>query len=469
MAGVGRSFFALASSFLLAHVVLAALNLLGNGYPLGDVTSVYLFWSDRAFTAGDWVGIDREWVYPIAAIVPMLAAGIAYPFLEGVPALAHLYDGSELYATTWLAIVTALDLVAFGVLTGWGRRHDRFAVGWWWTAYLLALGPIALGRIDAVTVPVAIVGVLLVASRPRLATVLLTVAAWIKVWPGAVVIAMAIMARNRWGVLGAAIATSAAIAAVAIGFGSGWNVLSFVSQQAGRGLQVEAPISTPWMWLASAGVPGADVYYDRDIFTWQVAGAGVDTVSSLMTPILLLAVAAIVALGIVTVRRGASARAALPPLVLALVTGMIAFQKVGSPQFISWLAVPVVLGLVTHRAGVGPSFRAPAALAFTIAALTHIIYPYLYGYLLGVYPAMLAVLTMRNALLFVLLGWAVIAIVRSSRWSSDSPRARMSEPRWRITRRPDRLEERASLLGLADRGHHARSVLGSSKRRAWIL
>jgi hypothetical protein len=188
-----------------------------------------------------------------------------------------------------------------------------------------------------------------------------------------------------------------------------------------------------------------------------------------MTPILLLAVAAIVALGIVTVRRGASARAALPPLVLALVTGMIAFQKVGSPQFISWLAVPVVLGLVTHRAGVGPSFRAPAALAFTIAALTHIIYPYLYGYLLGVYPAMLAVLTMRNALLFVLLGWAVIAIVRSSRWSSDSPRARMSEPRWRITRRPDRLEERASLLGLADRGHHARSVLGSSKRRAWIL
>ena len=133
-----------------------------------------------------------------------------------------------------------------------------------------------------------------------------------------------------------------------------------------------------------------------------------------MTPILLLAVAAITAIALVALRRGADAAALLPPLVLALLAGMIAFQKVGSPQFISWLAVPVILGLVTRAERRGASFVVPAALVLVIAGLTHVIYPYLYGYLLGVFPAMLVVLTLRNLLVFVVLGWAVVAIVSSA-------------------------------------------------------
>ena len=290
-------------------------------------------------------------------------------------------------------------------------------------AFLLALGPIALGRIDSVTVPIALVGVLFIATRPLLATVVLTVAAWIKVWPGALVIAAVVAARDRWRMLGAAAALSVGIVALAMSFGSGLNVLSFVTQQTGRGLQAEAPVSTYWLWRAASGSVDTQVYFDDALLTWQVRGPGAAQVSELMTPLLLLAVAAVVIVALLARQRGASAGALLPPLALALVTSMIAFQKVGSPQFVSWLAVPVLFGLVTHGAGRGAPFRLPAVLVLVIGALTHILYPYLYGYLIGLFPLMLTVITVRNGLYFVLLAVAVRTMVTLPRHPHDHGRS----------------------------------------------
>ena len=92
---------------------------------------------------------------------------------------------------------------------------------------------------------------------------------------------------------------------------------------------------------------------------------------------------------------------------------LIGFNKVGSPQFISWLAVPILLGLVTHAAGHGGSFRQPALLGLVIAGLTQVIYPWWYAWLLTAHPLMLGTITVRNVLTFVLLGWAVVALVRA--------------------------------------------------------
>lgn len=404
---------ALWAGFLLVHAVLIALNVFGYGWPLGDV-GVYRFWTDQATGADYWVGIDAPWVYPILALVPMLAAQLGTQIADSIPALSPATVGPGAYVAGWLVTVTLLNAVGFGVLTGRGTRPGRAVAGWWWLLFLLALGPIALGRIDSVTVSLSVVAVTLIATRPRVATLLLTTAAWIKVWPGAIVIAIVAMSRDRWRVLATAVGASLAVLAVALSFGSGANVISFVTEQTGRGLQVEAPVTTTWMWLAWAGLADASVYYDDSILTWQVRGEGTELAGSLMTPILLLAIAMITAVALIALRRGAEAAALLPPLVLALLTGMIAFQKVGSPQFISWLAVPVILGLVTHAERRGQRFAVPAALVLLIAGLTHVIYPYLYGYLLGVFPAMLTVLTVRNLLLFALLGWAVAAIVSSA-------------------------------------------------------
>ncbi len=399
---IARSPATVWGAFILVHLWLGLLNLYAPGLPLGDVTLVYKFWMEQAFYADFWVGIDSVWVYPVLALVPMVAAWLF---------------GPEQYGSTWLSMIMLLNAVAFGFVTGWGRSRERVPVAWWWIAFLLLLGPIALARIDSVTVPLALIGVLLLATRPAVAGVLIAVATWIKVWPAALIAAALVALRSRTQVVTAVALTSAVVVALALILGGGATVLSFIAQQTGRGLQVESPVATPWLWLALAGVPGTFVYYDRDILTYQVQGSGVGLAATLMTPLLALAVLVVLLLGVRAARAGASAGDLLPPLSLALVATLIAVNKVGSPQFIAWLAVPVVLGLATSAAGHGGSFRFPSIITLVIAALTQLFYPYLYGSLLGLEPVLLGALTVRNALEFVLIGWAIVAIVRSPRAS----------------------------------------------------
>ncbi len=392
------------SAFILVHLWLGIVNLYGPGLPLGDVTIVYKFWSDQVFIGDFWVGIQSSWVYPILAIFPMIVSGLFGP--------AH-------YAGTWLTLVLILDASAFAVLIGTHRKARNTGAAWWWIAFLALLGPIALGRIDSVTVPLGIVGVLFIATRPRVAAAVLTAAAWVKVWPAAIVGAMIVVAKERWSVLVTAISVSAIIVAVALAYGSGANVFSFITMQTDRGLQVESPISTVWLWMAFSGVPGTAVYYDQHLLTWQVTGDGVGVAGALMTPIMALAVVAIILVAILAVRRGAPAVLLIAPLSLALVSALIAFNKVGSPQFISWLAVPIVLGLTTRRDDHERWFVVPAVLGAVTAALTQAIYPYLYGWLLALHPLMLAALTTRNLLVFVLLGWSITTLWSLGRDEQD--------------------------------------------------
>jgi hypothetical protein len=287
-------------------------------------------------------------------------------------------------------------------------------LAWWWLLFLVLLGPIALGRIDAFTLPFALVGVLLAARRPAVASLLLTIATWIKVWPAVLLAAVLVTTRYRLRVLYAAIVLSAVIFATVLVLGGGANVLSFVTQQTGRGLQIEAPVTTFWMWQAFAGVAGVTVYYDLDILTYQVTGAGTDGAAALMTPLLTIVAAGVCALGFLIVRRGtpgAMLPVVLAPLSLALVVALLAFNKVGSPQFVLWLAVPIVLGLA-HQKASGQSFRFPAVVVLVIALLTQLVYPMFYGSVLALDPVLLMVLTVRNLLLFVLLGWAIVVLAR---------------------------------------------------------
>ncbi|MDJ0349851.1 glycosyltransferase 87 family protein [Cryobacterium sp. PH29-G1] len=392
---------ALWSAFVLVHLLLIGLALFGPGYPLGDVEGVYRGWAANA-GLGSIVGITEDFVYPVLALVPVVAA-----YALGGPA----------YLGTWFALVCALNAGAFYVLL---RHRSQWAVARWWLLFLALLGPIALVRIDSVTVPVCIVALLWLRRRPLCGTVLLTIATWIKIWPVAALAALFVASKQRWHILGVAAAATAAVVAVAatlsLSRGSGLHVLSFVGEQAGRGIQIESPVAVPWLWQAAFGVPGSFVYYDRQILTFQVAGAGTSALSAAMTPLLALAAAMVLLLGVRAQRRGAGWLAVLPPLTLALTATLIAFNKVGSPQFISWFAAPLILGLVLN----GRAWRMPALLGLVLAALTQIIYPTLYDWVLVANPILVFVLSLRNLLEFVLLGWALHSLYRLTGAPSDS-------------------------------------------------
>ncbi|MGR0220263.1 hypothetical protein [Agromyces sp. ZXT2-6] len=379
-------------AFVLVHGLLAWLNLFAPGYPMGDVTGVYRVWAETAQHGWLRMGIDTPWVYPILAFAPMTAA---------------LAFGAEWYGQAWLAMVAVLDAIAFSLLLGRGTFSlRRRAAAWWWVAFLAMLGPIALGRIDAVTVPFAVVGLLWAAGRPRVAATLLTVAAWIKVWPAALVASLVVALRRRVEVATMAVALSAGILGVSLIAGSGANAFGFVAAQAGRGLQIEAPLAVPWLWWIVAGTDEATIVYDRDILTFQVEGPGADAAAAVTTPLMALGVAAVLAAGVRAAMRRAPVATLLPPLALAFTTVLMLANKVGSPQFVTWLAAPVILGIVLG----GSRFLTPAALTASIALLTHVLYPYWYGWLLIANPGFVLLLTLKVVLLFALLSWAVAKV-----------------------------------------------------------
>ena len=391
--------------FVLVHLGLGLLCLFAPGLPMGDI-DLYRWWVERGVDSGLWVGIDTAWVYPVVALFPMILAS-AFGWL--------------LYPSTWLSLVMVVDAAAFAVLLTRGRAVAGAA--WWWLGFMVVLGPIALARIDSVTVPIALAGMLLLATRPRAAAFLLTIATWIKVWPAALIAAVIVTLRSRLTILTTAVVTSGVILVTALILGSQGNVLSFISEQTGRGVQIESPIATFWMWDALRHrIGGSSLYYDGAIMTYQLRGPGIEIAAAVMTPLLALAVAALLVVAVVAIRRGIASGDVLPPLVLAITTALILFNKVGSPQFVGWLAVPIVFGLVASRVADGPSFLVPSLLGLAIAALTQVFYPYLYGQLLSLKVDMLVVLTARNLLYIPLLAWATWALVRLLR---RSPSARL--------------------------------------------
>lgn len=388
------------TAFLAVHVVTAVAGWVYPSQPMGDVVLVYEPWSAAALSGGPIVGVTETWVYPQLALVPMLAAKLLAAPLVGALGV------SSAYLVAWAALVAALDALAFAALVGRSPSRPRRLGAWFWVAALLLLGPIALYRIDAITVPIAVVGGLWLTRRPAVAAALLTIGAWIKIWPGALLAAAIVAARTRMRMLLTAAAVSAAIVGGLLVLGADSEIFGFLTEQTGRGLQIEAVAATPFLWLAVAGA--ARIEYSFDILTFQIDAPGAEAVGAVLTPLMLVLVVALAAIGARAAMRGASVSRLLPPLVLSLVVALIVLNKVGSPQFQTWLIAPVVLWLVLDRSRA----TTPAVIVLALCALTCLVYPLNYDALLRADLVPVLVLTLRNALLVVLLVVGIRALVR---------------------------------------------------------
>lgn len=372
-------------AFVLVHAVLVVAGLAGRGWAFGDVTSVYATWTYNALAWGAWPGITIPWVYPVLALVPML--------------LPRLLAGVD-YTLGWMLWLTIFDILALLAFTRWGRDERRIRLAWFWVAFLAALGPVAIGRIDAMCVPLVLVTLDVVRRRPVVAGALLTVGVWIKIWPVAVLAGLFTAWRSRWRLLAGAAGLSVAVVILVGLLGHVSNAFSFVSGQTSRRLQIEAVAATPWLWAARTD-PAISIVYNTKINTNEVFGPGSIGMSALLTPIMALMFIAVAVLALLAVRRGTSRRLVALHAALAFVLVLIVGNKVGSPQFQVWLLVPVLWGLVE----VGRGFRLQAGVALACAALTQVVYPYLYHLLLGLEPWMLLVITARNVALVALLVW----------------------------------------------------------------
>lgn len=363
---------------------------LSNMSPFNDV-ALYSTWVNRGLAINQWPGTNEPGVYPLLALLPMI--------------FAQLISSNTVFG--WLVFMTALNTVAIVVVS---RRFNGVHAAIYWLAFIALLGPVAIGRIDAVAAAVDLFAVLaMLAGKDRLTIGLATAGAWIKIWPVVHVIARLVSARSRtqltaW--IGVALAASLGVIAIGIALGGNENMFSFLWLMGNRGIQIESPVAMPWMWGTHLGWGDSSVYFESNIITFQVLGPGSEVVSKLMLPALVIALGITTFLGWRASRSGADTGFIFVLTGLTATLDLIVFNKVGSPQFEAWLAIPLIAGLLF---GI-PGWRLPLWFGLAIAALTQWVYPLNYDAVVNADALALTVLTARNVLLIALLVWANVRL-----------------------------------------------------------
>jgi uncharacterized membrane protein len=388
---------ALVVAFLAVHAWLAWLGAVRLPMEAFYDLELYRYWMSQGLGTGTWPVLDGDWVYPAGALVPLL-----------LPGLVDAVD-TRTYMLAWAALVTVLDGLALVLLLR-PRRGASTLGAWWWLAFLAALGPVAMGRLDAVVAPIVVVALVLAARHPAVASTLLTVGAWIKVAPGALLLPLVVVARRPWRdvVLPPAVVCVVVVGAVALGGGLP-HLGSFLTEQGERGLQVESVGATPWM-VAALVTPAVERRLNEELVTYEVHGPGAQLAADSLGLALVLALAAVAAL-LWWARRRAGTSVAVEAFVvrgaLLVATTLIVFNKVGSPQFVGWLAPPVVVALALRLRG----WDVTAVLVLVVAGLTQIVFPTGYDSLLGGDAVVTVALVLRNVLLVALLVVTARAVV----------------------------------------------------------
>lgn len=421
--------YGLTTAFVALHVAyaLALLPIMLRGGAEGDLP-LYRTWA-ISLIGGHGPVFEDPWVYPAGALLPVV-----------LPMLA----GRGAYLAIWLLMIAVLNAAAVLTLTRGLRHRAAYPAAWWFLLFEFLLGPVSMLRLEAITVPLAIMALVLIARRPVVAGALIAAGAWVKVWPVALAASAFIASRRRWAIVLGGLGVSAGIAVVVAAFGGGPNLFSFITVQSDRSLQLEAPIATPWVWGAVLGIEDFRIYQNVQLETREVTGPGAEAMASAIGTAMLLACAAIVVLLVIArlrLRRAAEIAGRTDDLearllllgAYALTAALIVFNKVGSPQYILWLVPIAVVGLATAP----DRWRSSARLLAAISMLTTLVFPIFYMPLVDGAPFAAVILTLRNVLVVVLFAAALVQLVAAAIDPTRlGPRVSRADPLLDATARP---------------------------------
>ncbi|MEY4437434.1 MAG: hypothetical protein RL100_898 [Actinomycetota bacterium] len=381
---------ALLTANLLAHFWLFVFaDVFKRVAPMNDVL-LYGYWLQQMQADGAILGVNQDFVYPAPALIPMFLAKLLGGNL-----------GILVGWTTMVAVLSSLALIAMAQASGSSKAS--FLAGWFWVTSIMLLGPVSISRIDVFAAILALFGVVAIAqSRLRTAISLFTFGAWIKIWPFALALGMFFAERGKNVIAAIATGLSFAILLGAFLFGGNLSVLSFLYTQGDRGIQIESVVATFWLWAAKLGLPNAGIYFDQQMLTNQVSGIYAVEVGNLITLAMFVALAITGWLGWRAAKAGATRVQVFAAVGLTAVLDLIVFNKVGSPQFMIWLAVPIAAWIFFEL----PSAQAAVVFGLTISALTQLVYPILYIDLMGLGDSSMLALTARNVGLLLFLVWA---------------------------------------------------------------
>ena len=378
-------------------------------------------------TIGRAVRGDVVYFHQQLGRLPELGLGgtlVEYPVpaasLLGIPAL--LGDSRTAYAAQFLLLVALVDAALLFVLfRADGGRRGRSTDFWLLLAPLI--GPIMFNRFDLVPAALVAAAVIVAARRPALAGALIATGAAVKLWPAALFPALLARQRGRAAATASFVAVGGTLAVVSLLVAGFDRLVSPLTWQSDRGLQIESVWATP---LAIARALGSDSITSQysAYNAWETVGPGTGSMLAVASVASLAGLAVIVALCGRAIRAGTISPSAFALVAVAITAVVIVTSKTFSPQYLLWLAGAVAATLaVTHQTEAASTARRLALTTLAMALLSQVLFPTTYTWLLDMHgpwalATATAVLTARNALVLTF----TVAAVRAA-WTATSPSA----------------------------------------------
>ncbi|HEU4993249.1 MAG TPA: glycosyltransferase 87 family protein [Gemmatimonadaceae bacterium] len=340
----------------------------------------------------------------LRGMAPYADFAIEYPpgVVPFVVAPQLVSSDSSSYRSRFILLMLLVDTAGAIGLGLIARRGGSVAGLWLWTIALPLLGPLVYARLDLV-VATATIWALASAAHGRWigAGAWLGFGAMVKVYPALLMpLAFVQSPERRRLVIGASVAVVLSLAIVVGAFVPLFRQV--VVYHTARGVSFE---STWGALLLLSSKFGHEVRYQFDYGALLVQGGGAALLKRIGTLLMLAAVAAGTLLMRRTARGDARILASGSFGTLATVVGV---ASVFSPQFVIWLIALGAAALCFR----GQAARDVVLLVIPIAAISQLLYPFLYGQLIARDFAALSLLVLRNSMI---LGAGVAALVLTRR------------------------------------------------------
>jgi hypothetical protein len=351
-----------------------------------------------------------------------------------VPAFLVLAVPYQLLALTGLSAsfqaltILLLVLLDAGFLHRLLGRARTASPVWAWLAATPALGAVSYARFDLLPGALVALALLHLVEAPRRAALLAVLATGLKYSPALVLPGLAAPAASRARVVVSGMVTGLGLVAVSLAVG-GWDrIVSPLTYQGDRGLQVESLAATPALaqWALA---PGEHRIFYAPSHAWEIDGPGTDGLLTISTVGTALLVGALVVLWALAWLRLRDPRLALPAVVwltLGAIAAFVASSKVFSPQYLLWLLPAACAGLAVLDGDDRRRLGRWTVVLLVTAALTHVVFPHAYLALIGGHTgwsvAVVLVLALRNLLLAGLCISALAAAWKAIRRVPRRPR-----------------------------------------------
>lgn len=347
--------------------IFAALALTRSGGSILVDIQMYEGWASIAATGSAPLG-DETWQYPPVMLVPVW--------------LGQLLPWD--YRPSFVVLTLIADLgVLIALLALRRSMHGRWTGVWLWASAGVWIGPVLLARLDVFTVLPA-VAVFAFMSRSAVSGTFAALGAFMKVWPGALLITLP-RRQLPWGLAGFA-ASALLLWGISVVFiDDAW---AFLANQQSRGLNGESLAATPYIVANSLGM---DVQFAYRFGSNEVANTSADTTAAFIAGVGIALIVLLVLLRLL----GALERALPADVGLIAVLSLVLVSRVFSPQYFIWLGALAAIAMLSPRT----RMRVPVTLIVIASLLTQPLYPWFPGAIYSAEPWAVVLHVLRMTLM----------------------------------------------------------------------